>query len=312
MSSYPDLEPVCRHASDPDVELVIDARPRDLGGFTVRRLLPAVERRNVGPFVFFDHMGPADFPPGSGIDVRPHPHIGLATVTYLFAGELVHKDSLGSDLPIRPGAVNLMIAGRGVVHSERSSAAWRETGGHLDGVQAWVALPAADEEMAPAFEHHPAATLPTLTPFPGVRMRVLAGEAYGARAPVGVRSPTLYVEAHLDAGATLPVPTEHVERAVYVVAGTVEVDGATYEVGRLLVLRVGSAPVLRAPAGAHVVLLGGAPLDGPRFIWWNLVSSRPERIDEAAADWRAQRFPKVPGDEVEFTPAPDGPPRFSR
>ena len=215
MSSLPDLEPACEEAPGTAITLVLDGRARDLGGFSVRRLLPAAERRLVGPFIFFDHMGPADFAPGHGIDVRPHPHIALATVTYLFDGEILHRDSLGSAQPIRPGAVNWMMAGRGIVHSERTAPELRARGHRLDGIQAWVALPTAREDDAPRFEHHPAERIPQVER-DGVALRVLAGSAFGATSPVGVASPTLYVDAQLAAGATLALPDEHAERAVYV------------------------------------------------------------------------------------------------
>lgn len=288
---------------------VLEGRPRDIGAFVVRRVLPAPIRRAVGPFVFFDHMGPAQIPPGAGMDVRPHPHIGLATVTYLYAGEIVHRDSLGSNLSIRPGAVNWMIAGRGIVHSERSGPELRREGGPVDGIQAWVALPVADEEMEPAFEHHPVESLPVLTPAPGVWARVLAGTCFGARSPVGVRSGTLYAELKLDAESVLEIPDEHEERAIYLASGELVLDGVVVAPGQMVVLTPGGRPVLVARTDCHVMLLGGARLPEPRYIWWNLVSSRPERLVEAAEDWRARRFPLVPGDELEFTPAPeDGPP----
>jgi hypothetical protein len=289
------------------VELSIEARPRDLGGFSVRRVLPSPKRRLVGPFTFFDHIGPAVLPPGGGVNVRPHPHIGLATVTYLFEGELWHRDSLGSELPIRPGAVNWMLAGRGVVHSERSGPDVREHGGPISGIQAWVALPSADEELPPSFEHHPADTLPTWAE-DGARFKLLAGSAYGREAPVGVRSPTFYVEVHLETGAALRLPEEHAERAAYVVAGRISCGPHGCEPGRMLVLGPGAE--LRAEEPSHVMLIGGAPLDGDRYIWWNLVSSRPERIEQADLDWREGRFPVVPGDEIEFIPAPDERPKF--
>jgi redox-sensitive bicupin YhaK (pirin superfamily) len=258
----------------------------------------------VGPFVFWDHMGPADFPPGVGLDVRPHPHIGLATVTYLFTGAFVHRDSLGSEVTITPGAINWMIAGRGIVHSERTGADLRGSGGRVEGIQVWVALPTADEEMEPAFEHHPADTLPELR-IGGATLRVLAGSAFGATSPVGVRSPTLYVEARLDAGATLTIPPEHAERAIYVVSGAPVVDGRAFAPTELLVLRSGGDVVVTAREATHLMLLGGAPLDGPRHIWWNLVSSRPERIEQAARKWEERGFGAVPGDDVEFIPLPE-------
>lgn len=286
------------------IERLIEPREQDLGGFTVRRLLPHRTRRQVGPFVFLDHLGPVDFAPGSGVSVRPHPHIGLATVTYLFEGEILHRDSLGYVQPIRPGEVNWMTAGRGIVHSERSAPEVRAAGGRLHGIQAWVALPQADEEMEPAFDHHPAATLPRFT-LGGAALTLIAGSAYGERAPAAVRAPTFYLDARLAAGAALPLPEEHAERAVYVAEGDIELDGEPLRTGQLAVLAAGGAPLLRSAAPARVMLLGGAPLDGPpRTIWWNFVSSRRERIEQAKRDWAEGRFAAVPG-ETEFIPLPE-------
>ncbi len=285
--------------------LILDGRRRDLGGFSVRRVLPAMERRLVGPFIFFDHMGPAEFPPGEGIDVRPHPHIALATVTYLFDGEIMHRDSLGSAQPIHPGAVNWMIAGRGIVHSERTPPEVRARGGRLDGIQSWVALPKAREDDAPRFTHHPADTIPRIER-DGAVLRVLAGSAFGATSPVGVASPTLYVDAVMAAGATLAVPDEHEERAVYVAHGSVHVGALALGEAQMLVLDPGARATVRADEDARVMLLGGAPLDGERHIYWNFVASDKERIEAAKRDWKEGRFPKVPGDEREFIPLPDG------
>lgn len=282
--------------------LIIETRARDLGGFAVKRLLPSPRRRMVGPFLFFDHFGPSS--PGQGIDVRPHPHIGLATVTYLFEGEVFHRDSLGSALPIQPGAVNWMVAGRGIVHSERNSPGF-DRGGRIEGVQAWVALPAEKEEMAPDFTHYPAARIPLLTPAPGVQARLLAGEAFGDASPVITQSPTLYAELRLAAGAQVELPFAP-ERAVYVVSGAVSIDGTPGQSGQMVVLP-SDACLIAAHTDAHLMLLGGAPLPEQRHIWWNLVSSRPARIAQAAEDWRAGRFPTIPGDDQEFIPAPDGP-----
>jgi redox-sensitive bicupin YhaK (pirin superfamily) len=288
------------------IEIVIQPRTRDLGGFTVRRSLPAAVRRAVGPFVFFDHMGPAGFAPGDGIDVRPHPHINLATVTYLFEGEILHRDSLGSEQPIRPGAVNWMTAGSGIVHSERSPAATRKSGARVHGLQLWVGLPTAHEEDAPAFHHHPAAAIPEVER-PGARLRVVAGAAYGATSPVAVLSPTLYVDVHLERGAELALPDEHAERAAYVIDGAAaDADdaGATHGPGAMLLFAPGPARLVAREA-TRVVLLGGAPLDGERHVYWNFVSSSRERIERAKDDWRARRFPLVPGDEVDFIPLPE-------
>jgi redox-sensitive bicupin YhaK (pirin superfamily) len=285
----------------PSIETVINAKPRDLGGFVVGRVLPSAARRLVGPFIFFDHMGPAELGPGEGMDVRPHPHIGLATVTYLFEGEIIHRDSLGSCQPIRPGDINWMTAGRGIAHSERTSAELRESGSRIHGLQLWVALPLADEEVAPEFHHHPASTLPALEQG-GARIRVLAGTAYGQTSPVRTFSSLFYVDIALPAGCSLPVPREHEERAAYVVEGAIECGTQRAESRRMLVFTPGAEVVLRAETDARVVLVGGAPIDGERHIFWNFVSSSKERIEQAKRDWKEQRFPKVPGDEIEFIP----------
>jgi len=305
MSVTQHAEPRCRHAEQAGLELVIEARVRDLGdGFRVRRLLPAAQRRMVGPFIFFDHMGPVEMEPGRGLDVRPHPHINLATVTYLFEGEILHRDSLGTVQAIQPGALNWMTAGRGIVHSERSPAAARKAGVKLHGLQLWVALPRAQEEAPPSFQHHAAGDLPALER-DGARLRVIAGSAYGAASPVQVLSPLFYVEARLEADAALPLPDEHVERAAYVVEGSLSCDGEAQGPGRMLVFHEGAPAQIRAQEPARVMLLGGAPLDGERQVWWNFVSSSRERIERAKIDWREGRFPKVPGDEIEFIPLPD-------
>jgi redox-sensitive bicupin YhaK (pirin superfamily) len=270
----------------------------------VRRALPAARRRLVGPFIFFDHMGPVVMPVGKGLDVRPHPHIALATVTYLFDGEIDHRDSLGSFRTIRPGDVNWMVAGRGIVHSERSGQGSRHAGVHLHGIQSWVALPLEHEETEPRFEHHPAATLPKLQK-DGATLDVIAGSAFGLRSPVPVLSPTLYVHARLDAGARVQLDTEHPERAGYVVEGTIGCDGRTFGAGALLVLRPGVPVTLASHDGARVMLIGGAKLDGERHIYWNFVASSEERIERAKDDWRNERFPTVPGDDVERIPLPE-------
>jgi redox-sensitive bicupin YhaK (pirin superfamily) len=286
------------------LELVLHARPRDLGGgFMVGRALPAPQRRLVGPFIFFDHMGPMDMAPGTGTDVRPHPHIGLATVTYLFAGEIFHRDSLGNAQAIRPGDVNWMIAGRGIVHSERTSPELRASGQHLHGIQAWVALPTAMEEDAPAFFHHAVASLPSIEK-PGAKLRVIAGSAYGATSPVVVGSPTFYLDAELSAGASLALPDDHEERACYVVSGEIGVAGQTFAERSLLIAKPGARVTLEAERASRVMLLGGAHL-GERHIDWNFVSSSPARLEQARSDWKERRFPLVPGDEVEFIPLPE-------
>lgn len=263
---------------------VIEGKEKELGaGFVVRRTLPQRAHRAVGPFVFWDEMGPAAMPPGVGLDVAPHPHIGLATVTFLFEGAIVHRDSLGVEQRIAPGDVNLMIVGSGIVHSERTPPDLRASGHRVHGVQVWLALPASEEERAPSFHHVPAAELPSIERA-GVSLRVIAGTALGERSPVPVLSPTIYADLRLDRGATFELDGEHAERAVYVVGGRVEVEGVTIERGRMAVLGAGDA-VLRAHEPAHAMVLGGAPLDGARHMFWNFVSSRRERIEEAKRGW---------------------------
>ena len=279
---------------------------KDLGGFTVARVLPATERRAVGPFVFFDHFGPADLPAGTGIDVRPHPHIGLATVTRLFEGAVEHRDSLGSFAVLRPGDVGWMTAGRGIVHSERSPAEDRVTGPHLHGLQIWVALPDEAEECDPSWSFHHSEALP-LVEDTGVVGKVLAGEAWGHRSPVPVRSPLFYAELHMTTGSRIPLPEGHEERAAYLLEGACSVGGRPLTPHRLAVFAPGDLPPLRADADCHLVLLGGAPM-GPRHLWWNFVSSSRERIEAAAEAWRAGRFPRVPGEGDEAIPLTDGPP----
>jgi redox-sensitive bicupin YhaK (pirin superfamily) len=289
------------------IDTVIVPRTRDIGGFEVRRVLPSVQRRMVGPFVFFDQMGPATFEAGRGLDVRPHPHIGLATVTYLFDGEILHRDSLGTVQPIRPGAVNWMTAGRGIAHSERTGPEVRQRGGRLFGIQSWVALPAAHEETAPAFAHHGADALPLLEGDSGERVRLIAGSAWGRSAPVAVLSDLFYADAALDAGARLPLPADYEERAAYVAEGAITVDGQEFPAGQLVVFQPDADIVVETAAagsGARVMVLGGAPMDGPRHIWWNFVSRSTERIEQAKEDWKAGRFPPVPG-ETEFIPLPE-------
>ncbi|QRN99632.1 pirin family protein [Archangium violaceum] len=291
----------------PGMETLIVTRTRDLGdGFEVRRALPSAQRRMVGPFIFLDQMGPAVFRSGHGLDVRPHPHIGLATVTYLFEGEILHRDSLGMVQPIRPGEVNWMTAGRGIVHSERTGPETRAAGGRLFGIQAWVALPKKHEETAPAFVHHATETMPFLEG-EGVRMHVIAGSLHGKRSPVQTLSDMFYADAVLEAGAGLVIPAEHEERALYLAQGTVEIDGIEFSAGELLVFRPGSEIALQASEPARMMLLGGEPMDGPRYIYWNFVSSSKERLEEAKADWKAGRFAKVP-QETEFIPLPEDPP----
>jgi redox-sensitive bicupin YhaK (pirin superfamily) len=276
------------------IALVIPARVVDVAGFPVRRPLPARARRHVGPFLFLDHMGPAT----QRMDVPPHPHIGLATVTYLFEGEIVHRDSLGSLQPIVPGDVNWMVAGRGIAHSERGEL------GRAHGIQSWIALPLDREETAPSFEHHPARSLPRVERG-GARLDVIAGSAFGATSPVEVFTPTLYVHAQLDARARLELDEEeHEERAIYVVSGAVTADGQALGEGTLAIFGPGTS-VIEAAAPARAMIFGGAPLDGERHVWWNFVSSSKERIERAKDDWKRGRFKQVVGDEVDFVPLPE-------
>ena len=303
MSWLPAEDPVCIAHPEAGPELVIVPRSHDIGGFRVARALPSVKRRLVGPFIFLDRMGPGEFVRGNGVDVRPHPHIGLATVTYLFEGAVMHRDGLGTEIAIRPGEVNWMTAGRGIAHSERTPQAEREAGSRLYGIQSWFALPRAVEETEPAFFHHGADTLPVLDDG-GSRARVILGSFGGARSPVAVPWDTLYVDAELAEGAKLPLPHETEERALFVLDGAVQIAGERWEAGRLLIFRPGDRVSLTALSPARVLILGGAAMDGPRHIWWNFVSSSKERIEQAKEDWRAGRFAAVPG-ETEFIPLPE-------
>ena len=298
-------EALCRVGEEEisPVETVIVPRARDLGGFEVRRALPSSRRQMVGPFIFFDQMGPSEFLLGEGLDVRPHPHIGLATVTYLFRGEIMHRDSLGTALPIRPGAVNWMTAGHGIAHSERTSPGERASGAKLFGIQSWVALPAHAEETDPAFAHHEQAALPFIAG-DGKQIRLIAGSLFGERSPVPTFSEMFYADALLEAGVRLPLDPDHEERGIYIAEGRIKVAGDLFEAGQLLVFRPGDPITVTAEDPARLMLLGGAPMDGPRHIWWNFVSSRKERIEQAKADWKAGRFDAVPG-EIEFIPLPD-------
>jgi len=289
------------------LEAVIDQRRRDLGGFEVGRVLPHPNRRTVGPFVFFDHMGPVDFPPGisRAVDVRPHPHIGLSTVTYLFDGEIMHRDSLGSEQPIRPGEVNWMTAGRGITHSERFEKA-RAQGGLTHGIQAWVALPKEDEETEPSFAHYDQRSLPVAAD-KNVRMRLLAGSAFGLKADVKTHSPMFYAHWDLPAGAKAELPDGYTERAAYVATGSVDADGRTFHSGQMLVFKAREPAILSTAEGATVMVLGGEPV-GPRYVEWNFVSSSMERIEQAKADWRAGRMKLPDLDNGEFIPLPPDPP----
>jgi redox-sensitive bicupin YhaK (pirin superfamily) len=287
------------------VETVILPRAHDVGGFEVRRALPARERQMIGPFIFFDQMGPGEFMAGAGLDVRPHPHIGLATVTYLFEGEILHRDSLGSMQPIRAGDVNWMTAGRGIAHSERTPPARRAYGDRLFGIQSWVALPKATEEQAPAFTHHPGITLPTVEER-GIRLRLIAGTGWGLTSPVTVSSPLFYADVTLAPASAVPLPMEHEERGAYLVQGSLEMGGIRFKAGQMLLFRPRDALALcAAPEGARVLLLGGAAMGEPRFIFWNFVSSSRQRIEQAKADWKSGHFGKIPSDEHEFIPLPE-------
>ena len=302
MSWQPAAAPTSEPRTCPGLATVIAPRARDLGGFSVRRLLPAPAHRSIGPFVFWDQMGPATFGPDQGMDVRPHPHIGLATVTYLFSGSILHRDSLGTTQPIEPGAINWMTAGRGIVHSERTPAELRTTGSPLAGIQAWVALPRSHEECAPAFTHHPADTLP-IERRNGATIRVLVGSLAGTTSPVVPASRMLYADADLAAEARFVLPADEPERAVHVASGAIRVGGERFEAGRLFVFRRGDAIPIESDGPARVMILGGEPLDGPRHLWWNFVSSTKDRIEQAKADWDAERFPPVPN-ETERIPLP--------
>ena len=285
------------------IPLILEPRAHDLGGFSVRRIMPQLRARHIGPFVFFDHMGPAQFPAGAGMDVRPHPHIGLATVTYLFEGAIEHRDSLGNVQRISPGDVNWMTAGSGIVHSERTPAAERAAGHRAHGIQTWVALPRAEEDVAPSFFHHAAASLPQFDSG-GVRLRLIAGDAFGARSPVATFARMFYLAAEFGAGSALALPAEHLERAVYAVDGTLRVGDAELPAGHLAVLAPGESVDVSAPAAVRAMLFGGDPLDGERHVWWNFVSSSRERIEQAKTLWRQQRMDTIPG-ETEFIPLPD-------
>ena len=311
MSWNPAMEPGCPDAAGLDaIETLIVPRSRDLGGFEVRRALPAPKRQMVGPFIFFDQAGPAEFLTGQGVDVRPHPHTGLGTVTYLFRGDFHHRDSTGADQIIRPGELNWMVAGRGVSHSERTTAAARSGPNSLFGIQTWLALPDRDEDMEPMFEHHGRDALPMIEDA-GLSVRLVLGEAWGARAPARMFSETFYADAKLDPGRRLPMPDDHEDRGIYIVEGSIRVAGQAFEAGRMMVFRPGDRITVEAgERGARLMLLGGATLPGPRYIWWNFVASSRERIEQAKADWRAGkwgegRFDLPVDDRDEHIPLPD-------
>jgi len=306
MSQLPADDPIMGDARSCEaIEKVIVPRTHDLGGFQVRRALPAIGKRMVGPFIFFDQMGPAEFHLGEGLDVRPHPHIGLSTVTYLFDGEIMHRDSLGTALAIKPGAVNLMTAGRGIVHSERTGMEARATGPKLYGIQAWLALPKTHEEVAPEFMHHGAQELPRIVEG-GKRISLIMGSAYGQTSPVKFPWDALYAEAVLSPGSILPLDPDYDERAVYIVSGKIDIAGEEFGAGQLLVFKPGDRISILAIDQSRVMLVGGEPMDGPRNIWWNFVSSSKERIEQAKQEWKTGRFDTVPGDDKEFIPLPEG------
>jgi redox-sensitive bicupin YhaK (pirin superfamily) len=311
MSWNPALEPGCPDTVGVDaVETLIVPRARDLGGFEVRRALPAPNRQMVGPFIFFDQAGPAELLTGQGIDVRPHPHIGLGTVTYLFRGDFHHRDSTGADQVIRPGALNWMVAGRGVTHSERTSAAARSGPNSLFGIQTWLALPESQEDVAPSFEHHGKEALPVIEGG-GVSLRLILGTAYGQAAPATMFSETFYADVRMEPGSLLPMPDDHEDRGLYVVEGSISVAGRDYAASHMMVFRPGDRITVAAgDRGARLMILGGATLAGPRYIWWNFVASSKERIEAAKAEWRARqwgegRFDLPAGDRDEHIPLPD-------
>jgi redox-sensitive bicupin YhaK (pirin superfamily) len=304
MSWMPTNDPLLGDAKSCDaIELVIVPRVRDLGGFEVRGALPHARRQMVGPFIFFDQLGPVQLVAGQGVDVRPHPHIGLATVTYLFDGRILHRDNEGNVQEIAPGAMNLMTAGRGIAHSERTPPKQRSEGHRLLGLQSWIALPRADEETAPSFQHYDSDVLPTVED-KGLRARVIAGSAFGSASPVNRCLEWFYVEVRLEAGSSAPLDADHEERAIYVIDGEIEIAGQLFEGPRLLIFRPGDRISVRAKTLARMVLLGGATMDGPRHLWWNFVSSSQERIEQAKNDWKSGRFAPIP-QETEFIPLPE-------
>jgi redox-sensitive bicupin YhaK (pirin superfamily) len=304
MSYMPSQDPVLGDKRSCDaLELVIVPRVRDLGGFEVRRALPHAGRQMVGPFIFFDQFGPVQFIAGQGMDVRPHPHIGLATVTYLFDGRVMHRDSKGNAMEITPGAMNLMTAGRGIAHSERTPPLQRQSGQNMFGIQSWIALPAAREEVEPSFEHFDAADLPSVEER-GMHARIIAGSAFGRTSPVGMLSEWFYAEVMLEPGTATPLDPDYEERGIYVAEGEVEIAGETFAGPRLLIFRPGDRITVVAKSRARLMFLGGSAMEGPRHVWWNFVSSRRERIEAAKEDWKSGRFGPVPG-ETEFIPLPE-------
>jgi redox-sensitive bicupin YhaK (pirin superfamily) len=307
MSFFPGNDPA---SGDPfsceALELLLVPRSVDLGDFAVRRALPHTKRRTVGPFVFFDHFGPAEFKAGRGLDVRPHPHIGLSTLTYLYDGEIVHRDTLGMNAAIRPGEVNWMTAGRGIVHSERTAPERRTDGEPLHGLQLWVAMMAKDEENDPGFAHHGGDELPVVNG-DGKVARIVAGTMFGASSPLATHIDAVFADISLETGASVPLEADYEERAVYVSSGEIDISGDRFVTGQMLIFRPGDRITVKAAVPSRIAIVGGAPLDGPRHVWWNFVSSRRERIEQAKEEWKKGWFGKVPGDEIEFIPLPDKP-----
>ncbi|TPI56874.1 MULTISPECIES: pirin family protein [unclassified Mesorhizobium] len=306
MSFFPGKDPEIGDAFASDqIELMVIPNAKDIGGFQVRRALPTAKRRLVGPFIFFDRMGPAILHAGQALDVRPHPHIGLSTVTYLFDGRIRHRDSLGTEMVIEPGDVNLMTAGRGIVHSERTPEELRGAPMSVSGLQTWLALPDGKEEVAPVFENTAVARLPDIDA-EGVSGRIVIGDFQGLRSPVRADSETLYADLRLAPGASVKIPADAEERAIYTLEGEVSISGDVFPAERLLVFRPGDEIVVSSQAGAHFMLFGGASLGSKRYIWWNFVSSSKARIEQAKQEWKTGRFDIVPGDEKEFIPLPEG------
>ncbi len=303
MSIHETTDSMSREGIGTAVDRLIVAQQIDLGGFTVRRILPAADHKQVGPFIFFDHLGPSTFAPGTGIDVRPHPHIGLSTLTYVFTGKILHRDSLGCVQTIEPGAVNWMTAGKGVVHSERTPEELRAAGFDMHGIQCWIALPDGHEEVEPSFAHHPADALPVIRRS-DIVLRLIAGEAYGQQSPVQTFSSLFYAHAEAQPGADIPLPARYPERAIYIVSGELNVAGTRYGQHQMIVLSQGAAPAIVARLPSRLMLLGGAALESERTVWWNFSSSSQGRIEAAKDDWKNGRFGQIPG-ETEFIPLPD-------
>jgi redox-sensitive bicupin YhaK (pirin superfamily) len=308
MSFFAGKDPVAgdKFACDA-LELVVVPRSVDLDDFAVRRALPHSTRRTVGPYVFFDHFGPAEFRSGKGLDVRPHPHIGLSTLTYLYDGEIIHRDTLGVNAAIHPGEVNWMTAGRGIVHSERTAPERRVDGEPLHGLQLWIAMMSKDEEIDPSFAHLGGGDLPVVNG-EGKTVRIVAGKMFGVASALKTTSETIFADISLDAGAAMPLDANYEERAIYVSSGEIDISGDRFDTGRLLIFRPGDRVTVKAVKPSRIAVVGGAPLDGPRYVWWNFVSSRKERIDQAKEEWKQGRFGKVPGDEIEFIPLPENRP----